>query len=412
MSSALRFMASEHATPSRRRVLPRPVAYALTAFIIGLGFFAAVAPSPLYRSYSEVWSFSPLVLTLIYATYAFGVLATLLVAGSVSDDVGRRPVLLVALATLIGSTVLFFFASSVAWLFLARAVQGLATGAAISSASAALLDLHPRRDPGRVGLANGVASTAGIALGVLTVSALVETGWAPRMLPYVLLLGLLAVVFAGAWWMPEPVSIRRRPRLTIQRPHVPASVRGPFLLAGLAAVSAWSLGGLFFSLGPQLGAAVFDSTNAVLAGVGIVALAGTAAVAQLLVGSSAPWLAACAGSLALAVGQSLIVVATALASGAVYLLGCVIAGAGFGVAFLGGLRALMGAIPTEQRASVMSAFYLVAYAALSVPAVIAGLIVNRLGLQTTFEVLGSVIVLITLATATVAWRLRPSPPTS
>ena len=98
----------------RRRTLPRSVAYALAAYIIGLGLFAAVAPSPLYRSYSELWHFSPLTLTLIYATYAFGVLATLLFAGSVSDDVGRRPVLLVALAALMVSTALFFFASSVA----------------------------------------------------------------------------------------------------------------------------------------------------------------------------------------------------------------------------------------------------------------------------------------------------------
>jgi len=129
-----------------RRTLPPRVAYALAAFVIGLSLFGSTTPSPLYRTYSALWHFSPLTLTLIYASYAFGIQAALLLAGRVSDQVGRRPVLLAALGALIGSLVLFMAASATAWLFAARAVQGLATGAALSTASAALLDLHPRRD--------------------------------------------------------------------------------------------------------------------------------------------------------------------------------------------------------------------------------------------------------------------------
>src|SRR6476661_7146248 len=126
-----------------RRTLPTRLAYGLAAFVISLGLFASVTPSPLYHSYSVLWHFSPLTLTLIYATYALGVLATLLLAGGVSDQVGRRPVLLVALAGLMGASLLYLFADSAAWLFAARGLQGLATGAALSAASASLLDLHP-----------------------------------------------------------------------------------------------------------------------------------------------------------------------------------------------------------------------------------------------------------------------------
>src|SRR6266511_1979020 len=122
--------------PPRRTLSPR-IGYAVAALVVGLGLFASVTPSPLYRSYSVLWRFSPLTLTLIYATYAFGVLASLLLAGGVSDDVGRRPVLLVALGALMASSVLFMVAESVAWLFVARGLQGLATGAALSAAGAA-----------------------------------------------------------------------------------------------------------------------------------------------------------------------------------------------------------------------------------------------------------------------------------
>src|ERR1700744_1146248 len=107
---------------TRTRTLSPPLAYALVAVVIGLALFASSTPSPLYASYRELWGFSPVVLTLIYATYAFGVLASLMLAGRVSDEVGRRPLLITALTALMGATVLFMLADSVAWLFVARGV--------------------------------------------------------------------------------------------------------------------------------------------------------------------------------------------------------------------------------------------------------------------------------------------------
>src|SRR3954451_9897632 len=117
-----------------RRTLGPKLAYALVAAVIGLALFASATPSPLYGTYRELWHFSPVVLTLVYATYAFGVLAALVLAGRISDEVGRRPVLIVALTTLMAASVLFMVASSVACLFVARGVQWLATGLALGAA--------------------------------------------------------------------------------------------------------------------------------------------------------------------------------------------------------------------------------------------------------------------------------------
>jgi predicted MFS family arabinose efflux permease len=390
---------------SRRTLSPR-TAYALAAAIVALALFASGVPSPLYETYRELWGFSPLVLTLVYATYAFGVLTTLILAGRLSDQVGRRPVLLVALAVLMGATVLFILANSVVWLFLARALQGLATGAAISAASAALLELHPRRDPVGVSLANGVAGAAGLGLGVLVSAALVELLPAPRVLPYVVLLALYAITTAAVWLMPEPVAERSRPRLTPQRPNVPAAIRGPFTLAALGAVSSWSIAGLFLSLGPQLSAELFHTTNHLVTGVGVFALSGAAAAAQLAFGRTSPSAGAVGGSLALSAGMVLLVIATAAGSSLAYVAGALIGGGGFGVAFLSALRALTAVIPTEHRAAVLSAFYLVAYAALSIPAIAGGLLVGPLGLLPTFEVFGSLVAALALVTAFQASRTR------
>jgi len=394
---------------SRRTLSPR-IGYAVAALVVGFGLFASVTPSPLYRTYSVLWHFSPLTLTLIYATYAFGVLASLLLAGAASDEVGRRPVLLVALGALMGSSVLFMVAGSAAWLFAARGLQGLATGAALSAASAALLDLHPNRDSAGVGFTTAIGAASGIGLGALVSSALVQLGTLPRVLPYLVLLVLFAVAFAGTYWMPEPVEKHGRFRLTAERPRVPAVARRPFFLAALAVLSSWSIGGLFFSLGPQLAAHLFNSSNVIVSGSGIVALAGAAVAAQLLTGRTAPWIGAGVGSIALAAGMVLIVFAAARDSSAAYLAGSILGGAGFGAAFLGGLRGLTAAIPLQHRAAVMSAFYVAAYASLSLPAVLAGIVVAHIALPTTFEIFGSVVAAIALIVAFEAWRTRPSSP--
>jgi predicted MFS family arabinose efflux permease len=344
----------------------------------------------------------------VYATYAFGVLAALLLAGGVSDAVGRRPVLLVSLGVLMGTTVIFMTAGSVAWLFVARGIQGIATGLALGAASAALLDLHPRRDPAGAGLTNGVMSAAGMGVGVLLSAALVELAPAPRVLPYVAILVLFTIAFAAALRMPEPVAERRRLSLTPQRPNVPRAIRPTFLLASLAVLSSWSIGGLFLSLGPELSATLFHTTNHLVAGVGVFVLAGSGAAAQLAFGRTPPWAGATFGSIALAVGLLLIVASASADSTALFLAGGVIGGGGFGVAFLGALRSLSAAIPPAHRAEVMSALYVVAYLSISLPAILAGILVTPWGLVTTFEVFGGVVAALALLVAFGAWRTRPA----
>jgi len=136
-------------------------------------------------------------------------------------------------------------------------------------------------------------------------------------------------------------------------------------------------------------------------------LSASAAVAQLVFGRTSPRAGATGGSLALSTGMVLLVIATRADSSLAYLAGAVIGGAGFGVAFLNALRALSAVIPNEQRAAVMSAFYVVAYAALSLPAIVGGAVVESLGLRPTFELFGIAIAALALIVAFQAYRTRP-----
>jgi MFS family permease len=175
-------------------------------------------------------------------------------------------------------------------------------------------------------------------------------------------------------------------------------------------VASWSIGGLFFSLGPALSAQLFGSTNVIVSAVGVVTLAGSATIAGLLLGQIAPWVGTSTGSVALAMGVILIVTAAAIGSGSLYIVGSAFAGVGFGLAFLGGLRGLVSTIPIEDRGAVMSAFYTVAYLSLSVPAVLAGILVPHLGLRSTFEIFGSIVAGVALAGSFLAFRARPVVP--
>ncbi len=392
-----------------RRTLSQPVAYALSAAIIGFALFASATPSPLYATYSRLWGFSPVVLTMVYATYAVGVLVALLLAGRASDVAGRRPVLLIALGALMAASVLYILAASVVWLFAARALQGLATGLALGTASAGLLDFHPRRDPDAVGLTNGSVSAGGLGLGALLSAAAVQFLPAPRVVPYAVTLAMFAVAFAGVLLMPEPITDRAPLRLTPQRPRIPAQVRRPFVLAALAVASAYSIGGLFFALGPQLSAQVFATGNHLLTALSLVLLAGVGSVAQLAYGRRPAWAGTAGGSAALALGVGLIALAAADKAPAALVIGSAVGGAGFGVAFLGALRNLSAVIPPDDRAGVMSAFFLVAYSALSVPAVLGGLAVTQLSLSSTFTIFGAAVGALALFVAIQAWLARPRP---
>jgi MFS family permease len=184
-------------------------------------------------------------------------------------------------------------------------------------------------------------------------------------------------------------------------------VQQPFIVASLAVFASWSIGGLLFALGPQLAAHIFQTSNTIVAGAGIFALFAAASVAQFLFSRAVPWRGISLGSIVLAAGVGLIVLAAALDSRVSFLAGSLLAGAGFGAAFLSGLRSLATAIPPHQRAAIMSAFYIVAYASLSVPAVLAGLVDLRIGLQPTFVFFGTLVAFIALLVAYEAWRTRP-----
>jgi MFS family permease len=391
---------------SKRATASRSGRFWLVAVLLGLLMFAASAPSPLYRVYAAEWHFSSTTLTTIFAVYAVALLATLLVTGRLSDHVGRRPVIAAGLVVEAASMACFIAAHSAVLLYVARVLQGLATGTVTGALSASLVDLQPMSSTALASLVNSATPGIGLAVGALATGALVQYGPEPTRLVYWLLLGAFAVGVLAVIAMAEPG--RRRPgALASLKPRfgVPRQARSTFASTLPCLVALWALGGLYLSLGPTLVGQLLRSSNLAWGGVVIFLVTGVGATAAILQRSSAPPTAMLAGCTALLAGLGVSVASIAQMSAAGFLLGSGLAGVGFGLAFLGAFRTLSALAPAEERAGLIATIYTVSYLAFGVPAVGAGVAASDVGLRDTALVYaGVLIVLVGIATTSLALR--------
>ncbi len=398
MSHTSRVMSQRRA--GNRRLLPRPAAFWVVAFATAAFTAASSAPSPLYRVYQAEFKFSEFTLTLIFAVYVFALLMSLLTVGRLSDYVGRRVVFAGALLVEAGAMAMFVAADGVGWLVCARIVQGLATGAAIGVLGAYLLDLQPS-DGSRLGsLVNSVAPIFGFGFGAIVTGLLVEYAPDPTRLIFAILTGLFVALVLATLVLPETMShvpgavAALRPEIA-----VPTRARRAFAGAVPTMVSTWALGGLILSLGGSLLATVFGQTNHAVIGLVISLFPVSAAAFALLVRDLSPPAMARLGSAGLAIGTGLFLLALGWSSITLFVIASIVAGAGLGSGFLGSIRAVSQLAEPHERAALLSAVYVVAYLAFSLPALLAGVLTTYIGLRDASFAYGGFVALVAAAAA-------------
>ena len=396
--------------PAQRRGpasrLGRRGAFGLQSAILVTFFAASSAPTPLYSLYEHEWGFSSITLTIVFASYVAALLGALLTVGSLSNHLGRRPVLLGALALEILAMAIFAAAEGVGMLLAARLVQGLATGAAMGVLGAGLLELEHPNTPGRGTLVNSVAPMAGLAIGAIGSSALVEWVASPTRISYLILLVLLVIQATGVLLSPETTEPLGG-ALSSLRPKIglPRAARRAVLICAPCAVAAWALGGLYLSLGPSVAHTVSGWHTQLLGGYVVLALAGSGAAAVLVVRRASATVAMLVGTGTLVAGMALTLVSIQAGNGWVFFLGTVIAGTGFGAGFSGALRTVLPLAQPHERAELLATFYILSYVAFSVPAVLAGVAVVHVGLLDTTRTY-AVVVLLLAASALVGLLLQ------
>jgi MFS family permease len=382
---------------SLRRSPVSPTAGLFLFASITLFFLAASsAPTPLYAVYSAHWGFSPITTTVVFGVYAVAVLVALLFVGSLSDHIGRRPVLLAAIAVQILAMVVFTTANGVTELFVARVVQGLSTGSALGAVGAGMLDIHRERGT----MANAVAPILGTATGALLSGIFVQYLPVPTHLIYLTLIAVFVVQAAGILLMAETAQPRPGAWQSLRiQVGLPTEVRSAFFAAAPALVALWALPGFYASLGPALTRIITGSASPVLGGLGLAVLAGGGAASVLLTARVRPDRQMVLGTIGLLIGVALTLVSVDELSTALFFVGTAISGAGFGGAFQGAIRTIIPLARPHERSGVLSLLFVVSYLALGVPAVIGGyLVVHDGGLLSTARTYAiAVLVLASLA---------------
>ncbi|EHI45348.1 major facilitator superfamily transporter multidrug resistance protein [Rhodococcus opacus PD630] len=373
---------------------------AITATLVG----ASAVPTPLYAIYQERWALSTSQSTLAFGVYAISLLLALLTVGSLSDQIGRRPVIVAALALEALSMAAFAGATGLELLLVARVVQGFATGAAISALGSALVDLEA--SPGHGARINSSAHPTGLAVGALFSSIVSEHFPRPTSTVFLVLLFVFAVEIAAALMIPETVPRRRdrpvsiRPRVTVPRPAL-----GAFLLTVPYVVAVWALAGFYLSLGPSLARNALHVHTSLVGAAMVATLTGTGAVSIFVLRAVGPRTILLVGAGTLVAGVATTLYGSETSSAIAILTGTAIAGVGFGAGFQSAIRTVMPLAQPHERAALLSSVYTVAYLASCAPSLVAGSLIDRLGfIATTRIYAGLVASLATTAFVGLAFR--------
>jgi len=371
-------MNSLNATETRRAGPFLGVALAFAATMIG-----TTLPTPLYPIYQQQLGFSQLMITVIFAVYAAGVIAALLITGRWSDQLGRRPLLFFGLLASAISDLVFWHADGLGMILTGRVLSGISAGIFTGTATVAVMELVPAAWQRAGTLVATAANMGGLGLGPMLAGVLAVLFPMPLALPYIGHLGLVLVAVICIWRAPETVNRPERIRLRVQKLKVPVEVRGVFVPAAIAAFAGFMVCGFFTAVTPAFLGTVLGQTNHALIGfvAGLLFIAST--VGQLLQGRLSESRRLPAGCGILLIGVLFVAWGIGAAQLGGFIIGAIVAGIGQGIAFRAGLGAVAAASASEHKAAVVSTFFVVAYVAISLPVIGIGLVASVISLQLT-----------------------------
>ncbi len=371
-------------------------AWAIAA-TLAVVYVLSTLPTPLYVSYRQAFHFSQVTLTLVYAAYVIGSLGTMLFFGHLSDQIGRRPVVLASMTVAAASAIAFLVARSTAWLFVARIASGISVALASGAATAWIVESKARDRAAGTGIAIG-ANMLGLGVGPLLAGVLADRAPAPLRTPWLVFLGLLLAAVPLALLSGETVAERKpfaqasvRPRLGVSR-----SVRTEFVGVAVAAFATFAVLGFYTALIPSLMAESLRLDDHAAAGAVVAGLflAGTVAIATIRVSPRAGMVA---GLVLLLPGIVALVAAQHVGSLALLLAATGIGGVATGLGYRCGLEVVTAISPESERAQLVSSYLVVCYAAISLPVIGVGILSGAVGSMIADAIFGAAILLLAAA---------------
>ena len=368
--------------------------------------FAAV-PSPLYTLYASRDGYGPFTVTVIFAAYAVGVVAGLFFVGHLSDRVGRRPLILLAVALQILAAVGFLVWDDLAGLLVARVVSGIGIGALTATATAYLAELdgaRARPAPGRAAVVATVANLGGIGLGPVLSGLLAAPSAHPLVVPYAVFGVAMVVLLVATPFVPE--TVLHRPGLRPYRPQrvaIGSELRGRFAASGVGAFTAFAVFGLFSSVAASFVRDELGEPSLIVAGVVAATPFLAGALGQTLLAGVSRRAQLATAAVLIVAGPAALFGGVVLASVWLFVAGGLLAGGGAGLLFKAALGRTAAMVPPGERAEALALVFLVAYLGLTVPVLAVGVGLVYLPVGT---VLGIFVVLVALAGGWAAASMR------
>ncbi|MFC0399393.1 MFS transporter [Paraburkholderia rhizosphaerae] len=371
-----------HASSHPRTMLSRRTSLTTAALVLGVLYAGSPLLTPLYPLYQQAFGISELMVTLIYAAYVIGNLGALFACGRVSDEAGRQRVSLSVLAVAVVSTLLFLFATTPAWLFVARAACGLAIGVGAATATAWIAELHPAKDNAAASRLAAAVNLAGLAGGVLVAGLLAEFVRWPLRTVFVVYLVVLAATVALTAFARETVAhpatrladMSFKPRI-----GVPAQIRLAFVATAFTAFATFGLLGFYAALLPNLLQNSMHQHSPALSGAVVAELFAVSTLTVLVTRTLSARAAMSAGLWLLPPSLALLLWAQVEGSIAWLIAATASGGVAAALGFRGSLQEANRIAPAEKRAELLSAYLLCCYTGNSVPVVGTAVLTRRVG---------------------------------
>lgn len=380
--------------------------------LVGYLFFAVMLatglPTPLYGVYRQRLGLSSLDVTAVYGVYAIVVLFVLLVAGGLSDRIGRRRVLVIAVATTAIGELVLLSAPTVAGLYSGRVLTGVATGLTLGSATAYLSELAGLRHARWATPVAVVANLGGQAVGTALAGFCARFLPAPLMTPYLVGLIMLGpVVLLRVLRVPETVTTLGgwHQGLRLRSLVIPHVVRAPFWATAAALVAVFSLLGFLTALTGAILAQRMDQPGELVAGGVTAGLFASAALTQLAVPARVFAFASAMALAALPLAAVLLAIAELARSLPTLLSAVLLTGSVVGVTLRVGIGRVLQQCPPRERGQVSSALFVAVYGGASIPTIAAGLIATLAGLTPAVLSLGAFVIALAAGVAATSIRL-------
>lgn len=385
----------------------------VSAGVVVHTLWTSAAPAMTYRLYAAEWQLTSTITTAVFAIYPIVVVGVLIGFGNLSGHIGRRATMLLGLAASLAGVLLFAVAPSVAWLFVGRALMGLGVGLAAAPATVALMEFSPIGRSDVAGPVTAIAQAVGFACALLIGGGLVEYGPSPMRLPFWILSGVIALLMMGTWFLPRTRQDGVKGRWRPTAPSIPRGLRRAFAVAAIAVTTAYTHGALILSLGAQVARDLAGSQNALVTGMVLSSFALLSAMVSVAARPLAAVRAIGLGAAASTAGMGLLAFSVAKGQLLVFLLATAASGTGYGLLVPGGLQIINESAPARQRAGMLSAVYLIAYASMGGVALAIGISATAWGLSTAVDLGSGAIAALSLAVFTlIATTPCQAPPCS